>query len=288
MITSIVLCFCIGGWAIGALFFESITWTTFYDVIQVMGWVVSLFAFAAGMFLGLEVDAQPAGQRDPQFGEAVTELQLESNMGSFLGCRPFENKDFALALLRTAAVSSLAAWLIWATVFGACSLSLWMTDQLPASAMPRHLGLLNLPMTFFTPWVAMANLGTIGLSGRGPKLLFTLVTCSVLYCVMFGAISYFTNPLVVMTVHSVCMTIAAAAIVLATLAAYTLARRKQLLATRTVVLVSVTAITILVLAMLLRPAATSYLFYPCAVLYSCLVVLPIATTPLAIAWNRHR
>ena len=249
---------------------------------------VSLLACPTGLFLGLEIDSKAAGQRETQVGDFVTEMQLESGMGSFLSSRPFSSKQFAAALFKTAALSAIVSWFMWFVVFVACLLILWMMKTAPTSYMPKDVGILFIPMTILGPWIAMANLGMIGLSGRGTKLVFTLVIGFVGYCVLFGVIRHFSNIQLAMQFHTVCTTIMAVLLVVVTLLAFVQAQKQKHLSLISSVLAGLTCCGLVVAAVALRPAGSGFVYYPCAVLFATLIVVPFACMPLAIAWNRHR
>ncbi|MDX1930707.1 MAG: hypothetical protein SFV81_29560, partial [Pirellulaceae bacterium] len=257
-------------------------------VVLFLGGFVSLLACAAGLFLGLEVDSKAAGQRETQVGDFVTELELESGMGSFLCSRPYTSKQFSASILKTAAYSSLASWLLWFLVFIACLFTLWMLKLKPDYYLPKDVGILFIPMTILGPWIAMANLGTIGLSGRGASILFTLVTSSVGYCVALGVIRQFADVMVVMHIHAVCTTVAALLAVAATGWAFAVAYRRKHVSIVNLGSIAGVGCGLMVAALVFRPASATFIYYPLAVIFATLVVAPFACTPLAIAWNRHR
>lgn len=45
---------------------------------------------------------------------------------------------------------------------------------------------------------------------------------------------------------------------------------------------------IILTAILLRPTSVPFIVYPLARAFAALAVMPFASMPLAIAWNRHR
>jgi hypothetical protein len=253
-----------------------------------VGGFVSLLACPMGLFLGLDIDSKPTGQREVQAGDLVTEMQLESGMGSFLSSRPCSSKQFSDAILKTAALSAIVSWSMWFVVFGASLLTLWLMKLSPTSYMPKDVGVLFIPMTILGPWIAMANLGMIGLSGRGTKILFPLVIGSVCYCVLFGVIRHFSDILSAMQFHTACTTALAMLLVVVTLVAFVQAQKQKHLSLITSVFAGLASCGLVVAAVALRPAGASFIYYPCAVLFATLVVAPIACMPLAIAWNRHR
>jgi hypothetical protein len=48
------------------------------------------------------------------------------------------------------------------------------------------------------------------------------------------------------------------------------------------------SVALTLLALLLRPPGLAIAAYPWIPAFVALVILPVATTPLAIEWNRHR
>ncbi len=259
-----------------------------YEGNLFLGGFVSALALPAGVAIGLEMDVKASGQRQTQLGDSISESQFESGMGSFLGSRPFSSMDFARAILRNAAQSSLMAWLIWFAVFAGCLLTMWLTKQMPSSFMPRDTGLLFIPMTVLGPWIALSNLSTIGLSGRGMKIFLALVSLLVGYGVLMGVINHFTNALVAQQVHSVITTIASVLVVAATIWAFAFAWRQKHLTSRALLGTALAACILVIAAILLRPVDVHFIFFPLVILFATFVVLPLASAPLAIAWNRHR
>lgn len=259
-----------------------------YEVVLSLGGFISLLAVPFGIYIGLEIDTKCVGQRETQLGDSLDQLQLDTVMGSFLGSRPITDWDFAKVTLRTAAQSVFFTWLLWFVVFIGCLLILWLTSQFPNSLMPRNFGWLYMPLTILGPWIAMANLGTAGHSGRGARILFYLVFFFVGYFVLMGIIQHFTSITFVEMLHVVCISIATILLIIAGIWAFaTACRQKQL--TKRALLVASLAIGLLTIGgIMLLPAGSHYLAYLMVIAFAVLVVLPFATMPLAIAWNRHR
>jgi hypothetical protein len=273
---------------LAAWYLQTSSLGSLYEVVLFLGGFVSALALPAGLCLGLEMDVKAAGQRETQLGDSISEAQLESGMGSFLSTRPFSSQNFASAILRNAALSSLIAWLIWFALFAACLLTMWLTKQSPSEYMPRDTGLLFIPMTVLGPWIAMANLGTLGLSGRLAKLVFAFVCLFVGYSILMGVVNHFTSPLVSVQLHTAFTTIGSVLIVAATIGAFALAWRQKHLTSKALLGASLTAYILVTAAILLRPTDVHFIFYPLVFIFAALFVLPFASTPLAIAWNRHR
>lgn len=285
---TVIMLLCVITWNVVAWIFQATNLISLYDATLFVGGFITLLACAAGLFLGLEVDSKAAGQRDTQLGDSVSELQLVSGMGSYLGSRPFSNKQFAAALLRTSAQGTILSWLAWATVLLTCLLTMWLLQIRPNSYLPDKIGLLFVPLTILGPWIAMSNLATIGLSGRGTTMLTIGVTASVAYCVLLGALNSVISTQVVQQIHTTFTLILAILSVPFSIWLYIRAMKQEQVSMKTLLLAAFAFVVILVAAVLLRPENTQLLYYPSAVLFAVLVVIPFASTPLAIAWNRHR
>jgi hypothetical protein len=211
-----------------------------------------------------------------------------AQMSSFLATRPISTSDLARIILKTAAWSMFLAWLMWAAAFCVTYAILRATNQLPGSPeVPWSWW--YLPASLLVAWTVLALSASVGLLGR-PYLLVK-VLCG-LMCGYIGLIllSRFTltyeGQLLLGRVATLAVSIAFIAL---TLWAFVGARRRGLIGWPTVyvaasVWIGLAAVVVLawtenVLGMpevllLLAPAALS--------------VAPLATAPLALAWNRNR
>lgn len=288
LVTLIMMLIAVANAIISSWYMQVVNLAPLYENVLLLGGFLSALALPAGLFIGIEIDVKGAGQRETQFGDSIGQSEFESSMGSFLSSRPLSSNDFGRSILRTAALSALIAWLIWFVVFSACLLTMWLSKQYSASIMPRGIGMLYLPLTILGPWCALANISTIGLSGRGPKILVALVSLFVGYAVLNGIIEHFTSDWVAQRLHSVCVTFTASLIVVASVWAFVQARRRRLITSRALLTVSLAAGAMGFTAILLRPTAAHFTFYPITFAFLALVALPFASVPLAISWNRHR
>ena len=84
------------------------------------------------------------------------------------------------------------------------------------------------------------------------------------------------------------MFLGSTAIVAATLMAFVKAHRRRFLSRKSQCVSGVIWIAIAIVGIAIRPADLPVVAYPMILAFSALVILPRATTPLAIAWNRHR
>lgn len=265
-----------------------------------LGPFLAVLGIPAGILLGFEVDAKSVGQREPQLADAIDIGSLETGMGSFLASRPITNRDLANAILRTAALSSFLAWIMWFAVFLGCLFLLWWRGPLSFSLMASQTEIdesilstgqyraLYFAFTLLSPWAVMANLSAIGLSGRGGKLFVAIVGSFVGYCLLIGVVNNFTSKTLVMMIQNVAITIASAVLVFATIWAYYLASRHRHLTLRTCFAALSTIALLVTITVALLGFSQTFIVYSIATAFLALVVLPFASVPLAIAWNRHR
>jgi hypothetical protein len=272
------------------------------------GWAMPV-TVAFGMFLGLAIWAIFSRNGEELFSGfvagggllSVTALvgalvvgntgpnETGSQIGSFLATRPLTTPALARVILKTAALSTLLAWLIWAAGFLVVYGVLLAVGRLPSSTSV-HWGWWYFPLTLLGAWTVLAVGASIGLAGRA--FLFVKVLCGAMFAYV-GLILFARYALSneAQMQFGRCVTyILAAAFLLATLWAFVAARRRSLIGWPTVyvgasVWAALTAVVMMVWAVGFPGtlAAVSFLIGAAA-----LSVAPLATAPLALAWNRHR
>ena len=258
-----------------------------YQGVQVVGGLLTALAVAAGFALGVPFNTKAVGQRELQFDDLVENMHDET-MGNFLSSRPIANSDLANAILRTAAHSSLFAWSIWFTVCLIFLLLTWCLSQFPESVLPPKMGAWYFPLTILGPWIAIANIAVVGLSGRASKITFTFVGLTLVCCITMGVLKTWFSPALLNDMSSVTLSTGSLLVVVVSLWAFATAFRKKFLSVKGLVAVTVTCLGIATAAIMLRPGNLWIVAYPMIFAFAALVVLPFASTPLAIAWNRHR
>ena len=209
-------------------------------------------------------------------------------MGHFLATRPLTNPDFATCILQMAAGSLLIAWGLWVTTFAGSLLLAALTNPLPVPLFPPWYGAWYLPLTLLGPWIAFTNIATISLSGRCAKILFFGVIAVISYGIGMILIKEFVSVDAQKQVFEISMFLGSITIVGATILAFRRAYRCNLLSRKAQCRAGFVWLGIIVLAIALRPADLPVVAYPMILAFSSLSIMPFATTPLAIAWNRHR
>jgi hypothetical protein len=287
LVTSLLLLVSVCGGLI-SWFMQTSSLDSLYVGLLILGGLISALALPTGIFQGLEIDSQATGQRETQLSDSLDRSELDYAMGNFLSSRPITSWEFATAALKSAARSTLLSWSMWLAVFVVCLLTMWLTNQYPNPLMPRDTGYLYLPLVFFGPWIALGNLGTIGLSGRGTKILFAMVITLVGYSVLMAVVNNFTSRSVVDSIHTCFTTVAAALVVVACIWAFFQAQRQQHFTSKVTILAGLAACLIVSIGFWLLPTGSHFIAYPMIFGFTALVVMPLATMPLAISWNRHR
>lgn len=258
----------------------------FYHGIIAGGGMLTMVAGLAGLISSIPYDGTSGKKRNESLRDLID--SSTQGMGHFLSTRPFINADFAKSVLRAAVRSILIAWGLWFTGLVVCLSIAILMPQKPDAILPPELGAWYLPLTLLGPWIAMTNAATIGLSGRAAKLAVVGTVILVSYCIVLILIKEFVSREAHDRFVESCVCIGSIAVVLSTLPSFSKAYRCGYLNCRTACAAVGVAISIVVMAIALQPRELSMTAYFMICAFAALVVLPIATTPLAIAWNRHR
>lgn len=274
--------FGVGIWCV-----DQISPTKLYEVVLILGGMLSLLAMGAGFMLGVDLSSQTAGQRQTQLGDVMNSIQFDS-FGSFMSSRPVTNADFAKALLKTAAASCAVSWCIWFAFYLSFVGLLTISHQFPENWIPVRMGLLWFPLTLLGPWVVSANIAALAQTGRGVKIL--LWTCGGLtgVLILFLVMLKFVPVAVASQFYSVFIWTSAVLIVIVTVLAFLRAKQHQHLRTSSLFAAALTGCCLALAGFALLPTDSQRFEYPLVFAFAALAVLPAATLPLAIAWNRHR
>lgn len=209
-------------------------------------------------------------------------------MGHFLSTRPFTNSDFARSIQKTAIRAILFAWGLWFAGFTICLVIAVLTQSLPAQLFPPDIGFWYLPLTLLGPWITMTNFAAIGITGRGAKLILIGVATLISWCIGLILIREFISREVHDRFLEICLQIGTIAIVVATPLLFTMAHRKKLLSHKMQGVAAILWAGIAIIAIAIAPKDLSIAAVSVIAAFSALAVMPLATIPLAIAWNRHR
>lgn len=258
-----------------------------YSGILAGSGLLTLMAGLTGMLTVLSSNGNTTRNRS----ETIRDLGGSNNqegMGNFQSTLPFTNSDFSQSILLTAFRSVLAAWGLWAAGFFGCLLISQLMPHVPMPVFPPELRAWYLPLTLLAPWTAMTNLALIGLSGRATRIVFAGVSVFVSCCIGMILIKEIYSAELQTLVFEISMFIGSITIVGATILAFVKAHRRRILSDKTQWATGVIWIAIAIVAIALRPADLPVMAYPMILAFASLVIMPLAATPLAIEWNRHR
>lgn len=238
-----------------------------------VGFMLTWLGFIAGLAFG------NIGPNDANF-----------EMGSFLATRPTSDTDTARAILLTGAKSVAIAWSFWALAFALVCGGIAAAGSAQAIRFPDKIGWWYFPATLLGPWIVLSALTCLGLFGR---LKFILqVLCSIFATIFVVALSSkFLLSRQSMGILAQGVTgLLVGGLVIASAAAFVTARRRGLIQSHTAwAAACVWIVATILLAYLVpshfEPRLYAYLYIAATVT---LLVMPIATAPLAISINRHR
>jgi hypothetical protein len=251
------------------------------------GSLLPLAAALAGILLG----STSSGNRTRHHNSTIRDLDLQNGfdqMGHFLATRPVSNSAYAGAILRTAVKSVGISWALWVAAVGGAILLAGITGAMPQHILPPPMETWFLPFTLLGAWIGITSVATAVLSGRAA------VFAAILVLVLPGGIlatnlaQQFASPELRIQLVNILSFVVALGIIGGTVSAFVQAGIRCLVRTSLVFGLCVTWLTIAVLAWVLGPSDLRVTAVPSIVAFAALVVLPFATTPLAIAWNRHR
>jgi hypothetical protein len=182
----------------------------------------------------------------------------------------------------------LITWAIWATTFVGWLFFADISHRLPKAVFPGPIGAWYLPLVMMGSWAAMANLATIGLSGRGTRLTFAIVGGFFVYIIAVALVGARCSKWTQQILYSASLLLACFTVLLVTPFALRKAVRRGLLSSRNLRILVVIAVGIAITAIAFEAKTLPLLAYPMIMAFAALFMLPFATIPLAIAWNRHR
>jgi hypothetical protein len=232
------------------------------------GVLLPLFGFIGGIVIG---NVGPADS--------------DHKMAQFLAMRPMTTGDMARTILKAAARSVLIAWGIWAAAILAVYAILTITISISAIAA-QSLPWWFIPATLLGNWIVMAVGAAIRLTGRLKPLLALFLSVISLPIAIAAIIAIANQRLLGQGVA----TIIGVGFVLATMWAFNAARRRALIGSPTLLIALIGWIALGTLAAvpwpLYHPTPLGGYIFILGLL--ALAVAPLATFPLALAWNRTR
>jgi hypothetical protein len=221
---------------------------------------------------------------------SVGRSDVDLQFGDFLATRPISSTEMARTILRTMAKSVLIAWMIWAATYLALRGILWALNINPGVTLPAELGWWFLPATLLGAWTGAGISAPLALAGRA-----TLVAI-----LLFGGITLFVGLIVfskeVLSSQAQQYFAEGAAVALGTVfvawtvGTFAVALRRGLIGWPTLYFgASVWVALCALVAFIWTPHSAGRLAISiCVVGLLALSVAPLATAPLAVAWNRTR
>jgi hypothetical protein len=221
---------------------------------------------------------------------SVGRSDVDLQFGDFLATRPITSTEMARTILRTMAKSVLIAWMIWATTYLALRGFLWALKIDPGVTLPAELGWWFLPATLLGAWTGAGISAPLALAGRA-----TLVAI-----LLFGGITLFVGLIVfskeVLSSQAQQYFADGAAVALGTVfvawtvGAFAVALRRGLIGWPTLYFAASVWVALCALvAFIWTPPSAARLAISISVVgLLALSVAPLATAPLAVAWNRTR
>ncbi len=251
------------------------------------GFLLSIVAGVAGLLLGTTF----SGIQSRNHSATIRDLNTQSafdQMGSFLASRPITNVRYAEVILRTAIRSVAWSWGLWALLAAVAAVAGIVTETPLPPAISNLAPYWYLPGTLLAAWIGMTCVASAVLTGRFTRFSVAFVL------MIFGAvllnllIDHYASPQARRFLGVLLSIIMSVVVLGGTMLAFSAALRNCLIASRSAGLCGVFWIALTAFAILFRPPALGFFAFPLISSFAALVVLPFATTPLAIAWNRHR
>jgi len=215
-------------------------------------------------------------------------------MGHFMAARPMTSPELSRTMLKTAGISVLFAWIVWAAAFLVVYATLLLASVEPRPQLPRELGWWFIPLTLLGTWLGLTFMAVLGQTGR-PTLIGILFCGLPALGIGLTAFSHYvlTPDARIQFVDGLIVLMGALYLV-GTVWAFTAARRRSIIGTSTV-WAATGAWSVLCLLLVLywsqhryEQSMSSVPFLVHVVGLLALVVFPIAAAPLALAWNRNR
>ena len=259
----------------------------FQEVNFMSGAMIAGVAGFIGLLIGISSTGSANRNHSPAIGDLFDQKNAEE-MGHFLSTRPFTNSDFGKTCLRMTGRSLLITWTIWMAIFMSGLIAEATTRPIHTPFFKFAIGAWYLPLVMLGSWITMANLSAIGLSGRGTRLIFTFVSGIIVLAIAATVIEQRCSDDVQQNVYQASLWIASIAALITTPIAIRKAHRRGLLSVKALWILAAVSAGIAVPVIAVESKALPILAYPMILAFAALFILPFATIPLAITWNRHR
>jgi len=220
----------------------------------------------------------------------VGRTDSDMQIGQFLATRPLTNTQLAGTILKTTAQSVFLGWVIWVLAFSIVYAILLSLRVRLSTTLPEPLGWWYIPVALLGAWTTAGVTLALALTGRqhlvvgfvfGGTILSVGATCFAKMLLSPQAQDYFAQGVAAFS---------GIAFVLGTSAALVAARRRELITGPTLFRLTVAwgALCALTVWFWFPSSPERLAFYVLIVGLLALSVAPLATAPLALAWNRTR
>lgn len=244
-----------------------------YEGCLTTGYFLPIIGFVMGLVIGT------SGPADGKF-----------EMGQFLATRPITNSALSRIILKTTALNVAGGWIVWCLACLALRFILWTANALPATALPAEMRWWHVPFVLVGTWLTTSLLAVLILCGRQRFLAW--IICGVFGLIILGIMfgKWGLSESQRLHFHQAMLVVNAVAFMGGTAWAFVRARHREMIRPQTVVLVAgfwALATTLVAIELLLHHERS----FPHLMLLAglaALTVAPLALTPLALAWNRHR
>ena len=247
-----------------------------FQAIYVGGYSLAVFGFAGALLFG---------------NTALNESTYI--MGHFQATRPLSDSDMGRAILRNVAKSVALTWSIWFVAFLLICACLAATGNWEAVKLPKGMSWWSLPATFLSPWAVTGILMSLFLVGQPSFVVRLAFMTPFVFIASTVASQFLLSPDGQKIVHEVLLAATLILLLVVSAWAYLAAYRRQLV-TKTTLYAAILvwlAATVGICVALPSPPAPRLSVWPVYLLVAAgcaVVVVPIASVPLALSLNRHR
>jgi hypothetical protein len=259
----------------------------FHEANLAGGAIIPFVAGLVGLLVGIASTGSANRNLSPTISDLFDQKPVEE-FGHFLSTRPFTNSDFAKTYSWMTFRSLLFSWTIWLTMFVGCLFFADIMHRIPKVVFPGPIGAWYIPLVVLGSWITMANSAIIGLSGRPTVLTFLIVGGVFAFGAAEVLIKARCSEHTRQIVYHASVWILSASILLVTPLAFFKAVRSGLVKRKHLCFFAITGAGIAVSVFAMEHERLPILAYLAISAFSALMILPFATIPLAIAWNRHR
>ena len=259
----------------------------FQKVTLAGGFLLPVVGGLSGLLLG----TTSSGVQSRDHSATIRDLNTSGpfdRMGSFPASRPITNRQYATVILQAAVRSVALSWGLWALVTIIAAIAGVLTDVplLPQVSSPIRNW--YVPGTLLAAWIGMTSVASAALTGRFAVFSMTFFTGILSLAICNLLLEHYASQQIHQLITATFSILIAFCVTTGTALTFLVALRRSVILPRHGLRCLGFSVALTLLALLLRPPGLAFAAYPWIPAFAALVILPIATTPLAIEWNRHR